>query len=216
LAHRRLREIAGGLDRTTLPSEQWVSLDRSLHRLERALADGQADLLGDDLAVRSVMQREEREENVMPDEITQSDANVTTSDGAFPAPAGTRSAPDERDDEPTTKLLREALDETRELVRLEIALAREETKGELRQAKAGAMALGSAAAAAVASFTMFMVAIALAFSVAWLTSLIIGVILLASAGGLAFAGYKALPTKPLAETKERLESDLKQLKERIA
>jgi hypothetical protein len=118
--------------------------------------------------------------------------------------------------EPTAVLIREALDETRDLVRLEIALAREELKAEMAHAKLGGVSLGSAAAAAVSSFTMFMVAIALAFHRSWLAALIIGGILLFMSVAMGFAGWVSLPKKPLAETRERIESDLKQLKERVA
>jgi hypothetical protein len=119
-------------------------------------------------------------------------------------------------DEPTTDLIREALDETRELVRLEVALAREELKGELTQAKTGGFALGSAASAGIAAFTMFMVTIALAFSMKWLAALIIAGILLALACALGLGGWKLMPKQPLGATRERIGSDLKQLKERVA
>ena len=117
--------------------------------------------------------------------------------------------------EPTRQLVREALDQTRDLVRLEVLLARNEVENELSRAKAGAIALSSAAVAALASFTLFMVAIALAFSIKWLAALIIGIILLFVAGLVGFAGRKLLPTKPLGETSKRIGADLNQLKERV-
>jgi hypothetical protein len=118
--------------------------------------------------------------------------------------------------EPTAALVREALDETRDLVRLEVELAREELKAELSRAKTSGVALGAAGALSIAGFAMFMVAIATAFSRTWLAALLIGAILTLLAGAAGLGGWKALPRKPLGETKERLESDLKQLKERIA
>jgi len=119
-------------------------------------------------------------------------------------------------EEPTGELIREALEETRDLVRLEVALAREELKAELTHAKVGGFALASAAGAGISAFTMFMVTIALAFRWSWLAALIIGGILLCLAGALALGGWKSVPKEPLVETRERVESDLKQLKERIA
>ncbi len=118
--------------------------------------------------------------------------------------------------ESTVQLIRDALDEGRELVRLEIALAREEVTTELRQARASAIVCGGAAVAAVASITMFMAAIALAFSVPWFAALVIGATLLCIAGALGFAAYKALPTKPMAQTKARIEADFARLKEKSA
>jgi hypothetical protein len=118
--------------------------------------------------------------------------------------------------EPTAELFREAVDETRELVRLEVELAKEELRAEVKTAKMAGIALGAGAGAALSGVTMFFVAIAMAFHMEWLASLIIGGILLALAAVLGLGGYKALPKRPLEETKERFEADLKQLKERVA
>jgi hypothetical protein len=125
--------------------------------------------------------------------------------------------PEVRDiEEPTAELIREALDETRDLVRLEVALAREELKAEIAHAKLAGISLGSAAAAAVAAFTMFLVAIALAFRWSWLAALIIAGILLFLSGAMGFAGWISLPKRPMTQTRDRIESDLRQLRERVA
>jgi len=118
--------------------------------------------------------------------------------------------------EPTAELFREAVDETRELVRLEVELAKEELRAEIGRAKMAGMALGGGAGAALSGVTMCFVAIAMAFHLEWLASLIIGGILLALAAALVLGGYRALPRRPLEETRERVEADLKQLKERVA
>lgn len=120
------------------------------------------------------------------------------------------------EDEPTERLLREAFEGTRDLVRLEVALAREEARIELARAKTSAALLGAAAGAAVAAITMFLVSIALASSMMWLTALIIAFLLSCLVGALGYAGYKALPTRPMARTKERIESEMAEFKERIA
>jgi uncharacterized membrane protein YqjE len=119
--------------------------------------------------------------------------------------------------ERTAELFREAIDETRELARLEVELAKEELWTELRSAKLGGIALGAGAGAALSGVTMCFVAIAMAFSMEWLAALIIGGILLALAAALAIGGYVALPSRPLLEeTRERVETDLKRLRERVA
>lgn len=118
--------------------------------------------------------------------------------------------------EPTAELFREAVDETRELVRLEVELAKEELREEIGRAKIGAIALGAGGGLALSGVTMFFVTIAMAFTMEWLAALIIGGILVVMAGVLALGGYKALPKRPLEQTKERIETDLKQLKERVA
>ena len=118
--------------------------------------------------------------------------------------------------EPTAELFREAVDETRELVRLEVELAKEELREELGRAKIGAIGLGAGAGLALSGVTMWFVTIAMAFRMEWLAALILGGILLVVAGIVAFGGYSALPKRPLEQTKERIETDLKQLKERVA
>jgi hypothetical protein len=163
------------------------------------LAAGRADPFEDDLAIRDLLERSDREECVMTHE-TMPEAEMQML----------------ARDESTGQLVREALDQTRELVRLEVALARNEVTTELAKAKRGAIALGAAAAVALSSSILFMVALALSFSVPWLAALSLAIVLLLLAGALGFAGYKMLPTRPMAQTKERIEADLSQLKERIA
>jgi len=119
------------------------------------------------------------------------------------------------DDLATSELFRQLLEDTRNLVRLEVALAREEIQDELAGAKSGGMALGAAGVLAVSAFTMFMVAIANAWHLTWFSSLIIGIILMSMSGVMALYGWHDLPKKPLPETKERVSFDLQRLAERI-
>ncbi len=116
----------------------------------------------------------------------------------------------------TPDLVREAVEDARHLIRLEIALARDELTHQIASAKTAAISLGAAAGAFVSSLTMFMVAIAAAFSVISSAALVLGAILLAASSWLGFAGFKALPKEPLGQTRRRLEADLQQLKERVA
>lgn len=119
-------------------------------------------------------------------------------------------------DQPTVRLVREALDDARDLVRLELALARDEVSSELRQARSSVLAFCGSAAALVTAFALCMVAGALAFSIPWAAALTIAAILLIVGVGLGLAAYKTLPARPLAKTKERIERDLNQLRERRA
>lgn len=120
------------------------------------------------------------------------------------------------DTETATELVREAIDETRHLVALEVALAREEIKAEIAHAKVGAMTLAGASAVGLSGCTLCLVALAAAFSTLWLAALVLGAILLLCAGAAAFLGWRAIPKRPMSGTRERLESNVKQLKERIA
>jgi len=116
----------------------------------------------------------------------------------------------------TPDLVHEAVEDARHLIRLEIALARDELTHQIASAKTAAISLGAAAGALVSSLTMFMVAIAAAFTAISLAALVLGAFLLAASSWLGFAGFKALPREPLAQTRRRLETDLQELKERVA
>jgi hypothetical protein len=118
--------------------------------------------------------------------------------------------------EPTADLVREALDETRELVRLEVALARQELTAELSRAKAAVASFAAAGVLGVCGLTLMLAAIPLAFKTAWLVALVLGAILAVLACAIALGTWMSVPRKLLGETRQRIESDLKQLKERIA
>ena len=117
---------------------------------------------------------------------------------------------------PVTELIREVLGDTRELVRIEVALARDELGHEVASARTSAIAIGIAAVAFIAAFAVFMLAIVLALKAGWVGALVVGGILLAAAISLGFVGWSALPTKPLAQTKGRLQANVERLKERMA
>ena len=117
--------------------------------------------------------------------------------------------------ETTAQLAREALDELRELVTLEVALAREEVKAEIAQLKTAAITLGIAAALAIVALSLLLVTLAAAVSPMWIAALVIGVILAGAALTMGTLGYHSLPRRPAPLTRERLESDLKRLRERM-
>ncbi len=118
---------------------------------------------------------------------------------------------------PVAELLREALGETsRDLVRIEVALAREELRSAFAVAKISVFAIASAAAVALVAIAMFMVAVVLALNVGWVGALVVGGILLLIAGVLGLIGWKTMPKELMGETKGRLQAEVKQLRERIA
>lgn len=116
----------------------------------------------------------------------------------------------------TLHLVREALDETKELIKLEVLLAKNEAKRELVQARASAIAFGVATAAALLGLAMLLVAVALAIDPRPRTALVLAVVLLIAAGAAGRLGYMRLPKKLLDMTRKRLESDVHQLKEHVA
>ncbi len=115
----------------------------------------------------------------------------------------------------TADLVKEALDEARELAKLEVALARDEVLGELNALRTSAIVFGVSAVLAILGIGMLLVALALAMGGA-LPALILGLVVIAVAAIAAWIGVAKLPKRPLAATKQRIEDDVKQLKEHVA
>lgn len=116
----------------------------------------------------------------------------------------------------TADLMREVIDEAKELVTIEIALARDEARREIDAVKASAIALGAAAAAALLGLALVLVAVALAIDVGWLPPLVIGLLLLVGAAIAGLVGYRGVPRRPLPDTRRRIGTDVRLLKERAA
>jgi hypothetical protein len=125
----------------------------------------------------------------------------------------TASVPEEA---PVTDLIRDALGDTRELVRIEVALAREDLRSEIAAAKVSAAASVGAGIALVVALALFTVAVVLALEAGWAGALVAGGIWLVLGVALGLIGWKGMPRKPMVETRERLLADVEQLRERIA
>lgn len=124
--------------------------------------------------------------------------------------------PENLEDASVTELVRAAVDDARELVRLEVALARDEIKTELQATERAAIALALALAAAVVALTMFTMALVLALhAAAWVVA-VAGAGFLVMGAIAAYAGYEALPKNPLEKTRARLQSDVREIKENLA
>lgn len=124
--------------------------------------------------------------------------------------------PDPNPDVSTADLVKEAIDEARELMKLEVSLARDEVKKEVSGLKTAAVLLGSAAGIALVGLALVLVAAGLFIYPGPVAVLVIGAVLLVAAGVAGLVGYKAVPRTPLADTRRRLETDVKMLKERTA
>jgi len=118
-------------------------------------------------------------------------------------------------DTPATELVKEAWVEAKELIRLEVALAKEEVKHEVVAAKSAGITLGAAAVAFCVALALLLVALALAIFPGPIPALVMGLILMVSAGLAGAIGYKLLPKRPLAQTRRRLETDVETVKERM-
>jgi tetrahydromethanopterin S-methyltransferase subunit F len=112
-------------------------------------------------------------------------------------------------------LVREAVDEAKQLIRLEVELAKDEVRREVVATKNAGIALGVGAAVLLLGVSLLLVALALAIFPGPIPSLVLGVILVLSALLAGIAGIRLLPKKPLAETRRRLETDIDVVKGRI-
>ena len=120
------------------------------------------------------------------------------------------------DEASTGHLIKEALAEAQNLVRLEVKLAKEDVKSEVKSASRAAIGFGVAAASSLMMMTMLAVALVLAIGPSpWAALLVAGGFMVVCAVA-AVIGYTQIPKNPLARTRERMESDVNQLKEHIA
>lgn len=123
---------------------------------------------------------------------------------------------DPRPEASTIDLVKEAMDESQELLKAEIALARHEALREILELKHVAMAFGAAAVIAILGLALLLVAVVLAITPHAYGAAIAGGILLLGAGAVGLYGYRAIPKKPVAQTQENLKADVRMLKERLA
>jgi len=115
----------------------------------------------------------------------------------------------------TSELMRQVLDETKELVRIETRLAREELLGDLTHMKHAAILGGVAAVLALLAAGALVTTLVLALGGAALVALLVSVVLLLGASVAAGLAYQRVPKPPLARTRDRLEGDVKQLARHI-
>jgi hypothetical protein len=116
----------------------------------------------------------------------------------------------------TADLVRGAMDEAKELVRLEVELAKEEVKVELKRVEHSAIAFGVSAAAAVIVLCLLGMALVLALGATAAVALAVALAFLVVGALAGFIGYGMLPTFPLGKTRTRLQNDVNQLKEHIS
>jgi hypothetical protein len=116
---------------------------------------------------------------------------------------------------PTADLIRGALADARELVRIEVELAKGDLGAKLTDAKRAGILFALSAIGATVTTALLLVAVALATPVPWLTAAIMGSVLLVAAIVLAVLGARALPAKPLQPTRDRIDASIDTIKERL-
>jgi hypothetical protein len=115
----------------------------------------------------------------------------------------------------TTQLLREALEETKQLARLEVRLAQNELHEDVRGLKWAAGLFALAAALFIVALSMFDLAVVLALGGTVSAALIVAGIVLVEVAVLALIGYRLLPKVPLERTRARWSADVRALKEHV-
>lgn len=116
----------------------------------------------------------------------------------------------------TADLVRDVLEETKELVRLEIEMTRAELKKELVRTKKAAIGLGFALGASLVAVCLLTVALVFALGATALIALAVAGVFFLIGIGAGIAGYAFLPKRPLELTRERLKDGVRQLKEHVA
>jgi uncharacterized membrane protein YqjE len=196
LARARVDEINRDLERADIPYEDWVLLYMNLLRLDRAVAtepeSPERALHANDTVARNERQLREEGRTMIVNETR---------------PATT----------PTGVLIRDAVDEARDLIKTEVELAKTEVRQEVKGLVRSAIAFAAAGIVAMLALAVLLVAFGIAtFPKAW-PSLVVGISLLVIAGVSVAIGVASLPKKmPLEKTRERMGTDVQILKERFA
>jgi hypothetical protein len=209
----RVREVFRELMRTDVPYGDWIILESLVRRLERTLlVHGSEDAKLDEQSDRL--------------EETAKIANGTTDDqegsmekeGTFmkEMARGTSAETEPLDDVSIPGLLTRALNEAKDLARLEIDLAKEDMKAEAKGAIRAGVGFGVAAGAGITTLDLLLLAGVLALGARPWIALGFGAVFLLLGTAAAAAAYVCLPKKPLGETRKRLTSDIEHLKEHAA
>lgn len=207
LAGRRIVEIYREMNETMLPFEEWVLLESIARRVERKLV---AEHVGvEELPL-------DREDDGLAKLAKKQDHELVKQEKkqmSFDHPSPERLTLEEAS---TADLVREALDEAKELVKIEVALAKDEVKKEVAQMKRAAIGFGIGLVFSVLFLTTMATALVLALGGTALVALAVAGGFLLIGGIAAYAGYAMMPKKPLERTRHRLETDVNQLKEHFA
>ena len=116
----------------------------------------------------------------------------------------------------TVELAKQAFDEAKELVSLEVQLAKVEALSEIRRLRSAAIAAGVAFALVLLALAALITALILALGAGAIGALIVAGGLLLLGGGAAAYAYSTLPKAPLDQTRERLKDDIQRLREHTA
>ena len=117
---------------------------------------------------------------------------------------------------PTVELVRDAVADVRELVELEVALAREDLRREAMALSVAGIAIGVATVLGIVGFTVLLVGFAMMTNREATTALLIAAGLFVLAVVLVAIGLFCLPKRPLFQTKSRWVRTARELGERVS
>jgi hypothetical protein len=208
----RVPEIFDEISKLDIAYGEWVVLEAAVRRLERKLmrvgAAPASGLIDSDAPLARMAERANKIKSVVVSRGVMSEDMMEANLGVA----------EDKDIEgvSTAELVGRAFEETKELVRTEVALARAEMEADLRAVTHAAIAFGVAAAMALVGLAVLAVAVILAAGASALLALSLGAALLAVGGVLAAVGYAAVPKKPLERFRAHVAGDLRELKEHVA
>lgn len=210
MATSRLIAIWHEMNESKLPFDEWVLLESIARRVERRLVERHAGVgkLPLDQEEDGLPQVEREANGALAKRTTDQEKTMSMNQ-----------PPPERlplEQASTVDLVREALDEAKELVRLEVEIAKDEVKQEVAQTKKAAIGFGVALAFALVVLSLLAVAIVLAVGGTAAAALAVAGVFLVLGGVAGYVGYTMIPKKPMDKTLTRVKRDVNQLKEHIA
>lgn len=114
-------------------------------------------------------------------------------------------------------LVKGAVKDAQDLVKIEVNLAKNEAKEEVTKLTGAAVAFAAAFALVILTISMLLVAVVFAVGGGVVPALAIAAVLFLIAAGAGVAGYMLIPREaPLNDTKEHAEKQVRVLKERMA
>ncbi len=194
-ARGRVQEVYDELEKLDVPFEEWAMLERMIRRIERVFQGG-AGIIDEHARTESTNSQAHAQRISGERAITVSRTGL---DGLGVA-----------------ALVKQALESTGDLVRIEVELAKDEVKQELGAAKNAALGFVIAVVAVTVSLSLFAVAAVLALGASVVVALVAAGLFVVIGGIVGALAYSALPAKVMKESIARVEEDVDQIKERAA
>jgi len=120
-----------------------------------------------------------------------------------------------RGEPPASELVAQALSDARELVRLEIRMAKAELKEEISRTKRAAILGAIGGVFVILALATLLIAVVLALGGTAVTALVVAAVLAGLGLASIAVAYASVPKTVLGQTREHLKGDVEQLKEHV-